>query len=72
MKNKISQLKKENSRFKRVFKEYQIMSEELWDLENSSEVSVSDDFLNAVNIQTDYLQEEIEHWLEAENKKSAP
>lgn len=69
LKQKISELKKNNSRFKRVYKEYEFMSEELWTLENSTEVSVSDDFLNAVNAQTNYLEEEIEGWLQSEEKK---
>ena len=63
LKQKISELKKNNSRFKRVYREYEIMSDELWTLENSTELSVSDDFLNAVNAQTNYLEEEIDGWL---------
>lgn len=69
LKQKISELKKINSRFKRVYREYEFMSEELWTLENSTEVSVSDDFLNAVNTQTNYLEEEIADWLKSDEKK---
>lgn len=60
---KIEQLEKTNSRFRRVYSEYTTMSEELWDLENSEEVSVTDDFLNSMKLQTSYLEDEIEDWL---------
>ena len=60
---KIEQLEKTNSRFKRVYSEYTTMSKELWDYENSEEISVTDDFLNSIKLQTDYLEEEIQHWL---------
>ncbi|MBC7556015.1 MAG: hypothetical protein H7195_03530 [Chryseobacterium sp.] len=69
LKGKISELKKNNSRFKRVYREYEIMTDELWDLENSPEISVSDDFLNAVNLQANYLEEEIDGWLKSEEEK---
>ena len=60
---KIEQLEKTNSRFKRVYSEYTTMSKELCDYENSEEISVTDDFLNSIKLQTDYLEEEIQHWL---------
>ena len=39
------------------------MSEELWILENSDDISVPDDFLNSVKSQTTFLEEEIHDWL---------
>jgi uncharacterized protein YdcH (DUF465 family) len=69
LKQKISELKKNNSRFKRVYREYEIMSDELWNLETSQEISVSDDFLDAINAQTNYLEEEINGWLQSEEVK---
>lgn len=69
LKQKISELKKNNSRFKRVYREYEFMSDELWNLENSSEISVSDDFLDAVNMQTNYLEDEIDGWLQSDTEK---
>lgn len=61
---KIEELKKSNSRFKRIYSEYELMSDELWDLESSeSTESVPDDFINAIKLQTSYLEEEIEDWL---------
>lgn len=61
--DKIEDLKKRNQRFNRIYSEYQLMSDELWNLENESEASAPDDFLNAVKLQTSYLEEEIEDWL---------
>lgn len=61
---KIDELEKNNSRFKRIYSEYELMSDELWDLESSeSTESVPDDFINAIKLQTSYLEEEIEDWL---------
>ena len=59
----IEALEKENTRFKRVYSEYENMSDELWNLENSDGEPVPDDFINAMMIQTSYLEEEIEDWL---------
>ena len=61
---KIDELEKSNSRFKRIYSEYELMSDELWDLEsNESAESVPDDFINAIKLQTSFLEEEIEDWL---------
>ncbi len=60
---KIEELEKSNARFKRIYTEYTTMSEELWILENSDDISVSDDFLNSVKSQTIFLEEEIHDWL---------
>ncbi|MFY1046833.1 hypothetical protein [Chryseobacterium sp. GP-SGM7] len=59
----IEALEKENTRFKRVYSEYENMSDELWNLENSNSNPVPDDFINAMMVQTSYLEEEIEDWL---------
>lgn len=60
---KIEALEKSNERFKRIYSEYETMSEELWDLENSEGESIPDDFINAIKLQTSYLEDEIEDWL---------
>lgn len=60
---KIDALEKENSRFKRIFSEYELMSDELWNLETSEGENVPDDFINSIKIQTTYLEDEIEDWL---------
>lgn len=59
----IEALEKENTRFRRVYSEYENMSDELWNLENSKDTPVPDDFINAMVEQTTYLEEEIEDWL---------
>ena len=64
---KINELEKSSPRFKRIYSEYQLMSDELWNLENSDISNIPDDFLNAVKLQTEYLEEEIDDWLLDEN-----
>ncbi|TXF76383.1 hypothetical protein [Chryseobacterium sp.] len=61
---KIEELEKNNPRFKRIYTEYETMSDDLWDLENSDISGVPDDFITAMKQQTEYLEVEIEDWLE--------
>ncbi|MDV7698402.1 hypothetical protein N6B72_15860 [Chryseobacterium soli] len=65
----IEALEKENSRFKRVYSEYENMSDELWNLENDKTEPVPDDFINAMILQASYLEDEIEDWLIRFNEK---
>ncbi|MBK1894137.1 hypothetical protein [Chryseobacterium paridis] len=65
----IETLERENSRFKRVYSEYENMSDELWNLENSKGEQVPDDFINAMILQTSYLEDEIQDWLIQFNEK---
>ncbi|MBV6881669.1 hypothetical protein NG800_016955 [Epilithonimonas ginsengisoli] len=61
---KIEELEKSSSRFKRIYSEYELMSDELWDMEsNETAESIPDDFINAIKLQTSYLEDEIEDWL---------
>lgn len=60
---KIESLEQSSPRFKRIYSEYKTMTDELWELESSSEESVPDDFINAIKLQTSYLEDEIEDWL---------
>lgn len=61
---KIEELEKSSSRFKRIYSEYETMSDEIWDLEsNETTESIPDDFINAIKLQTTYLEDEIEDWL---------
>lgn len=60
---KIEELEKSSPRFKRIYSEYELMSDELWNLENSDISNIPDDFLNAVKLQTEYLEDEIDDWL---------
>lgn len=39
------------------------MSEDLWTLENSETSDIPEDFLDAIKLQTSYLEDEIEDWL---------
>lgn len=59
----IEALEKENSRFKRVYSEYENISKDLQFFENNDKDSVPDDFMNAIIVQTSYLEDEIEDWL---------
>ena len=61
--NKIENLEKTSPRFKRIYSEYELMSEELWNLENADGTPVPDDFINAIKLQASYLEDEIEDWL---------
>lgn len=61
--NKIENLERSSPRFKRIFSEYQTMSEDLWELENSVEDNVPDDFIESIKLQASYLEDEIEDWL---------
>lgn len=67
---RIEELEKTNDRFRRVYSEYQTMSDELWNLETSEGASIPDDFINAVKLQTSYLEDEIEDWLLEESSEN--
>lgn len=64
--NEIEALEKKSDRFRRIYSEYELMTEELWNLENNDIPNVPDDFLNAVKLQTEYLEHEVGEWLSAE------
>ncbi|MEG0760371.1 hypothetical protein SAMN05421796_101825 [Chryseobacterium piscicola] len=59
----IEDLERQSIRFKRVYSEYENMSDDLWKLENSEGEAVPDDFLEAMILQTSYLEDEIKDWL---------
>ncbi|KIA89626.1 hypothetical protein [Kaistella jeonii] len=68
---KIEELEKNSPRFKRIYEEYELMSDELYNMENSDTSNIPDDFMDAVKIQTEYLEDEIGDWLlEKSNKES--
>ncbi|MCZ2083523.1 MULTISPECIES: hypothetical protein [unclassified Kaistella] len=60
---KIEELEKNSPRFKRVYTEYELMADQLWDLENTDTTNIPDDFMEAIKLQTEYLEEEIDDWL---------
>ncbi len=49
-----------NARFKRMYDEYNQLSENLWNLEQSEGESLTDDFLNYIKVQTSYLENELQ------------
>lgn len=67
---KIEELEKNSPRFKRIYSEYELMSDELWNLENSDTTNIPDDFIDAVKLQTEYLEDEIGDWLWEEKAKT--
>ena len=60
---KIKELEKRNPRFKRVYSEYEMMCEQLWNVENTKGSSLPDDFVEAIKLQTEYLEVEVGDWL---------
>ena len=60
---KIEELEKNSPRFKRIFSEYELMTHELYDMENSEATNIPDDFITVLKIQAEYLEEEIDDWL---------
>lgn len=63
LERKIEDLEKNSPTFKRIFSEYELMSDELYTLETSESSNVPDDFIDAVKMQTEFLEEEIGGWL---------
>lgn len=59
----IEELEKKSPRFKRVYSEYELMSDQLWNLENTDTTNIPDDFMEAIKLQTEYLEEELDDWL---------
>ena len=60
---KIEELELKNDRFKRIFSEYESVSEDLWNWENNEEDNIPDDFFDAAKLQHSILEDEIQHWL---------
>ena len=60
---KIKALESSSQRFHRVYSEYKSLSEDLWHINNASSNNLPDDFHSAVEIQTHYLEQEINEWL---------
>ena len=67
---KIEELEKNSPRFKRVYAEYEIMSAELWNLENTDINNIPDDFIDAIKLQTECLEEEVGDWLIEKDNES--
>ena len=63
LEKKIEDLEKNSPVFKRIFSEYELMSDELYTMETSEGSNFPDDFIDAVKLQTEFLEEEIDGWL---------
>lgn len=66
---KIKDLEEHHPRFKRIFMEFENLSDEIWDIETGSREAVPDDFMDALQLQTNYLEQEIDEWLENPEKE---
>ena len=61
--DKIRNLEEKSPRFKRIFTEFENLSDEIWDIETGDRDSVTDDFMMALQLQTNFLEDEIDNWL---------
>lgn len=60
---KIRNLEEKSPRFKRIYTEFENLSDEIWDIETGDRDSVPDDFMMALQLQTNFLEDEIDNWL---------
>ncbi len=61
--DKIKNLEEKSPRFKRIYTEFENLSDEIWDIETGDKDSVTDDFMLALHLQTNILEDEIDNWL---------
>ncbi len=64
---KINDLEKSNARFRRVFTEYETMSDDLWQLESSDAPAIPDDYVDSLRIQQSFLEDEVQDWLNSDS-----
>lgn len=67
---KIKDLEEHNPRFKRIYTEFENLSDEIWEIEIGDKADVPDDFMYALKIQTNFLEDEIDQWLNAKDDES--
>ena len=67
---KIKDLEKHNPRYKRIYTEVENLSEEIRGKETGDRASVPDDFMFALKLQTHYLEDEIDHWLDLKDEEN--
>ena len=60
---KVEELEKNNARFKRVYSEYKAINSEIDKMQMDDDLSIPDDFIEAMRLQSDYLEDEIKDWL---------
>ncbi|WP_027376777.1 hypothetical protein [Kaistella palustris] len=59
----IEELEKKCPKFKRIYSEYELINDELWTVQTDSAHSIPDDFVEAMKIQSDYLEHAIDDLL---------
>ena len=67
--DKIRNLEEKSPRFKRIYTEFENLSDEIWDIETGDRDSVPDDFMMALQLQTNFLEDEIDNWLSLKDKE---
>ena len=67
--DKIRNLEEKSPRFKRIYTEFENLSDEIWDIETGDRDSVPDDFMMALQLQTHFLEDEIDNWLSLKDEE---
>ena len=67
--DKIRNLEEKSPRFKRIYTEFENLSDEIWDIETGYRDSVPDDFMMALQLQTNFLEDEIDNWLSLKDEE---
>lgn len=67
--DKIRNLEEKSPRFKRIYTEFEYLSDEIWDIETGDRDSVPDDFMMALQLQTNFLEDEIDNWLSLKDEE---
>ena len=67
--HKIRNLEEKSPRFKRIYTEFENLSDEIWDIETGDRDSVPDDFMMALQLQTNFLEDEIDNWLSLKDEE---
>ena len=67
--DKIRNLEEKSPRFKRIYTEFENLSDEIWDIETGDRDSVPDDFMMALQLQTNFLEDEIDNWLSLKDEE---
>ncbi|GGP02684.1 hypothetical protein GCM10010992_08070 [Cloacibacterium rupense] len=68
--DKIKNLEEKSPRFKRIYTEFENLSDEIWDIETGDKDSVTDDFMLALQLQTNILEDEIDNWLSLKDEEN--
>lgn len=71
-KKEIKNLEENNPRFRRVFSEFEDIADEIREIENGNRATVPDDFLFALQLQKNCLEEEIDEWLKINDGEKIP